>query len=347
MNTTRKQTNQQSVKQRCSHLFTSMVSILTLSSLTFSAHGSSHDSAEESLQKKSARNNLAQSCPAQGNFLQVLGSGGPEITDGRSSTSYLLWIDGKARFLIDAGGGSAWRFEQSGARFEDLHGMLFTHLHVDHSADLPIFVKSAFFTFRNRDIDLYGPAGGDRLPGFLSFIDSLFGAERGAYRYLNAAFNPESNSPYTFIPHQIDLDYDNTIEVKSYGNIRLSAAAVAHGFLPALAWRIDVGDQSVTVSGDMNGQTGQLSRLAKDTDLLVAHAAINERTTGAGQFLHMKPSRIGEIASQSASGQVLLSHFMHRSLDREVEIRQQVGTNYSGEIGFATDLSCWPLSATD
>ncbi|WP_421862301.1 MBL fold metallo-hydrolase [Motiliproteus sp.] len=282
-------------------------------------------------------------CPDQGHYLQVLGSGGPEINDGRSSTSYLLWVDGKARVLIDAGSGSAWRFEQSGARMEDLTAMLFTHLHVDHSADLPIYVKSAFFTDLDHDIDLYGPAGGERLADFVEFIDSLFGAEKGAYRYLNAPFNPESHSPYHFIPHRVPLTFGKVIPVKDYGDIRISAAAVAHGFLPALAWRIDVGDKSVTISGDMNGQTEQLIQLGQGTDLLIAHTAINEQTRGAGQFLHMKPSRIGEIADQTETGQLVLSHFMNRSLNREDEIEAQISSSYGGKIGFAQDLSCWAL----
>ncbi len=283
------------------------------------------------------------SCPDQGSYLQVLGSGGPEINDGRSSTSYLLWVDGRARILIDAGGGSAWRFEQSGARFEDLDAILFTHLHVDHSADLPVYVKSAFFTDRDRDLDLFGPEGGERLPGFLHFIDSLFGAENGAFRYLGASFDPNSQSPYHFLPHQVSLNYEAAEQVRSYGDIRLSAAAVAHGFLPALAWRIDIGKQSVTISGDMNGQTEQLLRLGRETDLLVAHAAINEGTRGAGQFLHMKPSRIGEIAGQTGASQLVLSHFMNRSLNRQDEISEQIGRNYSGRLSFADDLSCWPV----
>lgn len=33
--------------------------------------------------------------------LQVLGSGGPELTDKRASSAYLVWIDNKAKILID------------------------------------------------------------------------------------------------------------------------------------------------------------------------------------------------------------------------------------------------------
>lgn len=39
--------------------------------------------------------------------------------------------------LIDMGLGSMLRFEQSGARVDDLQVILLIHLHVDHAADFP------------------------------------------------------------------------------------------------------------------------------------------------------------------------------------------------------------------
>ncbi len=48
-------------------------------------------------------------CDTDGVVLQVLGSGGPEIMqDQRASSSYLLWLDGKARLLVDAGAGQGF-----------------------------------------------------------------------------------------------------------------------------------------------------------------------------------------------------------------------------------------------
>ena len=77
----------------------------------------------------------AQSCGAQGVAVQVLGSGGPELQDKRASSSYLVWEDGRARALVDAGGGSALRFGESGAQMSQLDVILFSHFHVDHSGD--------------------------------------------------------------------------------------------------------------------------------------------------------------------------------------------------------------------
>jgi hypothetical protein len=46
-----------------------------------------------------------QTCGAQGTAVQVLGSGGPELQDKRASSRYLMWENGPARAIVDAGGG--------------------------------------------------------------------------------------------------------------------------------------------------------------------------------------------------------------------------------------------------
>jgi predicted metal-dependent RNase len=85
-----------------------------------------------------------QSCGGEGVSVQVLGSGGPELQDKRASSSYLVWQDGQARVLVDAGGGSALRFGESGAKMSQLDVILFTHYHIDHSADFPSLIFSSW-----------------------------------------------------------------------------------------------------------------------------------------------------------------------------------------------------------
>ena len=58
--------------------------------------------------------------PAEGVALQVLGSGGPIADDGRASSGYIVWVDGKSRVLVDAGGGTFLRFGEADANFVDL-----------------------------------------------------------------------------------------------------------------------------------------------------------------------------------------------------------------------------------
>ena len=94
----------------------------------------------------------AQSCGLHGVAVQVLGSGGPEMQDKRASSSYLVWEDGRARVLVDIGGGSGLRFGESGATMSQLDVILFSHFHVDHSGDFPVLIKSSWFEDRKRPL---------------------------------------------------------------------------------------------------------------------------------------------------------------------------------------------------
>jgi ribonuclease BN (tRNA processing enzyme) len=131
----------------------------------------------------------AQACGGQGVAVQVLGSGGPELEDKRASSSYLVWQDGQARALVDAGGGSALRFGESGARMSQLDVILFTHFHVDHSADFPALIFSSWFEGRDRPLPVYGPVGDSAFPSTVGFVRAFFQHRTGVYRYLSEVFN--------------------------------------------------------------------------------------------------------------------------------------------------------------
>ncbi len=279
-------------------------------------------------------------CPTEGVVLQVLGSGGPELYPDRAATGYLLWQGGRARLLIDAGGGVMQNFVRAGARIEDLEAVLFTHLHVDHSADLPVLVKASFFGGRDRPLPLYGPEGNAVMPAMTAFTVGLFGP-RGVYRYLSDFLLGDS-AGYQLEPHDVPLQRRPRVVWEGAG-LRLSAVAVHHGPLPALAWRVDAGGRSVTISGDMNGDWHTLEQLSAGSDLLVAHHAVPEEAAGVARALHMPPSVIGAIAGAAGVKRLVLSHRMHRSLGNEEASLAAIRRHYGGPVDFARDLSCYPL----
>lgn len=281
----------------------------------------------------------AQTCGAGGDWLQVLGSGGPEV-DGRASSSYLIWHDGKARVVIDLGPGSALRFEQSGASLNDVQAMLFTHFHVDHSADLPALIKASYFSRRTRDLPVYGPSANRLMPSARQFIDGLFG-EQGAYRYLNSYLSGDDD--YRLRANDIDVSRRDVQTVLDQDGMKLSVVAVHHGPIPALAWRVDLGSTSVVVSGDMNGDYHTLEKLADHADWLVAHHAIPEHSNPVARALHMPPSVIGDIAARAQVKHLVLSHRMQRTLGHETEAEAVIRRDYTGTLSFAEDLQCYPL----
>lgn len=279
----------------------------------------------------------SQSCEDNSVKLQVLGSGGPELFDGRVSSSHLIWINGKAKVLVDLGGGSAHQFEKTDAKLNDLDAILFTHLHVDHSADFPEFIKGFYFSVREKDLIVAGPAGNEKMPDTTEFVDHLFGQD-SAYQYLNSYLNTDKKSRYKIKTSNAPLDRGNINSIKINDQITAKSIAVNHGPIAAVAWRVEIGNCSITFSGDMNNQYRSLAILAQDTDLLVANNVIREDTTGQGRWLHMPPSEIGYIANHSSPNKLMLAHFMTRSdpvKDQAVEI---IRKSYSGPIELAEDL---------
>src|SRR5215469_10916573 len=176
----------------------------------------------------------AQSCGSGGLALQVLGSGGPEVQDKRASSSYLIWREGKARVLVDAGGGSALRFGESGARMEDLKFILLSHLHVDHTGDLPALFMSSYFGERVSPLPLFGPIGNQDFPATTVYIADLFDPARGAYRYLGSYLSGHDDG-YRVQPHDVRLAAHEIRQVSSSEGIVVSASTVIHGSVPALA----------------------------------------------------------------------------------------------------------------
>ena len=282
----------------------------------------------------------SQTCPKSGTWLQVLGSGGPELTDQRASSGYLIWVDGKSRVLVDAGSGTAFNFERVGGNFSDLEMILLSHLHVDHSADLPAFIKGSYFTDRKNDLPIIGPTGNDFMPSTEEYGHRLFEVGKGAYQYLGDFMHDDKRESASYRIHP--QNYLKPIQSNDK-KITASAVSVTHGPLPALAWRLDIEDHSVVFSGDMAKGGEEFISTLKDVDAFVAHNAIPEGTKGVGRKLHMPPSVIGEYASQGEVDKLILSHRMTRTLGNESDTWSEIQKKYSGPIEFANDLDCFEL----
>ena len=276
-------------------------------------------------------------CDGEGVRLQVLGSGGPIADDGRASTGYLLWIDGKSRVLIDAGGGTFLRFGEAGAKFEDLDFVGLSHLHTDHSADFPALVKSGNFSSRKRALPMAGPGGDGEFPGLKRYLKAMFDREEGAYGYLGSFLDGTDNKP-RLVPR--DVPRGEVTAAYRSDDLNIDALRVPHGIVPTVAFRVTAGDTTWVFSSDQNGSDPAFTEFAADADVLVMHMVIPEDAEGVARRLHAPPSVIGEIAGKAAPGKLVLSHFMARSLrDLDGNIAL-VKERYPGEVLIAEDLAC-------
>jgi ribonuclease BN (tRNA processing enzyme) len=137
-------------------------------------------------------------CQSERVKLQLLGTRGPELLagDDQASTGYLLWLDNKARIIIEAGSGSLQRFKQSKADIKDVDVMLLSHFHVDHSADFPAYIKGAFFSDRKKDLFVFGPSGTKFVASAEQFVERTLGSKQGIYPYLGNHIDPDGQSHY-------------------------------------------------------------------------------------------------------------------------------------------------------
>ena len=288
----------------------------------------------------------ASRCPAaDGVTLQVLGSGGPIADDARASSGYLVWLDGRARLLVDAGGGVFLRFGEAGARFADLDGIALSHLHTDHSAALPALLKSGYFARRNRPLPLAGPAGSDRFPGIEAFVAALFG-DSGAYAYLDGYLDGSARLPALEVT-QIDVDDPaamHAIDLDNDGRLTLEALPVPHGIVPAVAYRVSLRGHTIVFAADQNGRNPAFTDFASGADVLVMHLAIPDDADRVARRLHATPQRIGEIARDVEPGRLLLSHFMARSLASLDAELASVRRSWDGPVELAEDLLCIDLA---
>lgn len=285
---------------------------------------------------------VAQTCGAKGLAVQVLGSGGPELQDKRASTSYLIWKDGRARVMVDAGGGSALRFGESGAQMSQLDVFLFSHFHIDHSGDFPALIFSSWFEERTRPLPVYGPAGNEYMPSTTEFVHDLFSDPHGAWRYLSELVEPGEGGTYQLQPHDVATEAAPALVLRN-DTMALYAVRVVHGAFPALAWRVEMGGKRIVFSGDTNGDGEGLTQLAMNADLFVAHNAVPEDATGVERRLHMPPSVIGTTAAHAHVKQLVLSHRMLRTLGKEDATRAEIRRSYTGPVAFANDLDCFAV----
>lgn len=277
--------------------------------------------------------------------MQVLGSGGPIAEADRAGTSYLLWIDGEPRLLIDAGPGSFLRFAQVGAKIATLDAILISHFHADHTGDLAGILNSGGFEGRTEPLPVIGPDAAPRFPSTAEFLSRLLSKETGAFAhnggYLDGSENKPKLEPRS-IPTQegaapaVGLDVSNDYSVMAH--------PVHHGPAPTLGFAIEVGDKSVVITSDQSflSERFQTDLTGSKPTILIAHHVINGEE-GQPRGLHRTPEQIGELAKALEPERLVLSHNMERSLSRLDEGLKAIGQRYSGPVGVTADLDCYAL----
>ena len=259
-------------------------------------------------------------CGEEGVWIQVLRAGALRYADTSTSSSYLVWKDGKAKLLVDAGHGAALRFDESDADIKDIDAIAITHLDRENTSDLWAFLRASD---QEKRLTLMGPFGED--PDFLTSLAGVsFARQRPAVRTVNAVGRKRW---------------------AEFGNAEFHAAAVPvdHGDERGLAWRISFGEQSITFTGDFSNQKDLMTGFARGSDALVANLGVPEEARGASRDAFARPSEIGRIAASADVRMLILGARGARTRGRESQTLNAIEAHYQGPVMIADDLECWGL----
>jgi ribonuclease BN (tRNA processing enzyme) len=275
----------------------------------------------------------AQPCRGGTMSVQVLGSGDPFVNPHRASSSYILWLGGRNRILVDAGGGAFLRFGQAEARLADLSLILISHLHPDHVSDLPALLWLSNLA-RKDSLPIIGPDANDAVPSISTFLRRLFDPQQGAFPMLGGTLRGAGGG----VPLDITVvgaANDPRSAVFAGNGMTVSAVPVPHAKVPSIAYRVQTADGSVVFGSDQSGDDARFAEFARDADILVMHL-----TAGVGQNIpgHASPAVVGEVALAARARRLVLSHIGQFDVNAAVaDIRKR----YRGAVSIAADLQCF------
>ena len=281
----------------------------------------------------------AQTCAGNPVAVQILGSGGPAFNAERASASYLLWVGPQAKLLFDIGGGAHLRFSQAGAKLADLAMVGISHLHPDHTSDLPALMWASN-RVRREPLSIVGPSGNNVAPDFKTFLARLFDEKTGAFQVLGSTLGAEQ--PGVERPRieatVVDVGKTEPTKVLDRDGLTVTAQRIPHGNLPTLAYRVQTRDKSVVFSSDQNGSDPKFVEFAKGADVLVMHMAIAANAPPIP--LHAAPAVVGRVAQEAGAKRLILSHIGQFDLEAAVA---DVKKSFTGALTVGADLQCTPV----
>ena len=224
-------------------------------------------------------------------LLTVLGCSGSGPGPASPASGYLLTA-GDTRLLLDLGNGAFGALQ----RHLDpwlLDGVVLTHLHADHCADMTNLVV-------HRRYHPAPPAAVEPLP--------VFGPADTATRLALAyAASPEERESTDLSDV---LAFRKAADGGALADVTLRTMPVAHP-VEAYAVRVEHGGRSLVYSGD-TGPCAALIELAEGADVLLCEASwphvVPGRWAEPPPDLHMSGRQAGEHAAAAGVGRLLLTH---------------------------------------
>lgn len=262
--------------------------------------------------------------------LTVTGTGTPIPCAGRAGPGALVHSS-DTLLQFDAGRATVLRLAEAGVSPADLSALFITHHHSDHMVDVADLVITRWIRGGSMPFPVVVPEGpaADMVSKLIDFWEEDIA--------IRVSHGRRKNRPELEI-----ITFDPGSEPKvvwKRGDLTVQSVAGQHEpVLPAVAFRVNAPDGSVTISGDTR-VCSPVMELARGTDVLLHEAMRTEAVLAAGMphvaAYHADTQALGKAAADVSVNTLVLTHLEPSPGDSESE---QVFANEVRAGGFQGNL---------
>ena len=275
--------------------------------------------------------------------LTFLGTGAPRPSPKRYGPSILLEA-GETKLLVDAGPGMRQRIFQAGG-FElltDIDTVLITHLHFDHTIELPNLWLTGWLFGRKKNMKVYGPEGTEE---FMNHFEQAFDWDL-RYRYLTNVHVEGSDLITTDIEPGVFYN-QNGIKITAFDVAHLPLDPETEELLglegATFGYRVDYKGRSVVFSGDTRSLPGsKIIEISKGVDVLIHETQIpypgdskEAKLANVSMIVHSSPEQVAYVFNETRPRLGIYHHIIPPETTRDELLGM---TDYDGRMEVAEDL---------
>lgn len=269
----------------------------------------------------------------------TVGTGTPQYDADKASASVLIRAQ-DTDILIDCGEGAYANLMDAGYSLRDLDAILFTHLHLDHTADFTSFIIPLLIG-PPRHFALVGP---DNTTDLFNMITDIY-AEDILYRMSNIQSKTNHNTT-------VDMDFTDKVQITeliqpssfAIDNIQITTVEMTHT-IAAYAYRLDINGYTVVVSGDTDYDP-DLVQLAQDADMLIVDGGSamhwrrqqSNNAQSSEPSAHMDFSDLTRLLEQTNIDTLIITHYSSMTSQEKADAANAIKVYFDGNVIFAEDM---------
>jgi ribonuclease Z len=267
----------------------------------------------------------------------LLGSGAVRNNPRRGGPGQIVHV-GDHVLMFDCGRSACTGLARAGVQAEDVDRLFLTHLHFDHVTDVPCFVFVGWNNGRDSRLRVHGPVGTDQ------FVRRII---RPPFEQDIASRVAHGKDASLLDPHVTDIDAEGpVVEERGY---EVSAIFTEHAGMPSLAYRVDIGDRRVVITGD-GPPSPALTAFCQGADLLVSECS------GTAEFLaeqpwgawHTNPETLAAMASEANVSRVVIKHLVMEDITGDPlaaeRMADDIRRGYGGDVLVGEDGMVVPVT---